>query len=184
MKNYVSFLLILFMVSSLRAQNVYFTRNAEIQFFSSTPMENIEAICNSATSVIDVQKAKVEFSATLKSFVFEKALMQEHFNENYVESHKYPKAVFKGDLIGAEKISWSEPGEHKLQVEGDFSLHGVTRKVKAEIEFIIHKEGINAVSKFNVKPEDYAISIPDLVRDKIAKTIEVSVKANYKPFKR
>lgn len=174
----------LFMASNLLSQNVYFTRNSEIQFFSSTPMENIEAICNSATSVVDFQKAKIEFSATLKSFVFEKALMQEHFNENYVESDKYPKAVFKGDLIGSDKISWSETGKHKLQVEGDLSLHGVTRKIKAEIEFTIHKDGINAVSKFNVKPEDYAISIPDLVRDKIAKTIEVNVKANYKPFKR
>lgn len=172
------------MASNLISQNVYFTRNAEIQFFSSTPMENIEAVCNSATSVIDFEKSKIEFTATLKSFVFEKALMQEHFNENYVESHKYPKTVFKGDLIAAEKISWFVPGEHKLQVEGDLTLHGVTRKVKAEMKFTVQKEGINAVSKFNLKPEDFDISIPDLVRDKIAKTIEVNVNANYKPFKR
>jgi len=97
MKRIVLVSALLMLVSGLHAQK-YFTRSGQISFFSSTSMEDIEAHNKTVTAIFDSQSGAIQFSVTMKSFQFEKALMQEHFNENYVESGKFPKATFKGVL--------------------------------------------------------------------------------------
>lgn len=169
---------IFFVSISLSAQK-YLTREAYIKFYGSTPLENIEAVTNQASSVIDASNGNVVFQVLLNSFTFEKALMQEHFNENYVESEKYPKSVFKGKI--KEEIDFSKAGEYNVTLVGTMSLHGVEKEVTTVATLIIEKEGLKLSAEFDMVPEDYDIPIPGAVRDKIAEKMAVTVKAAYKP---
>jgi len=164
------------------AQGKYFTRDGHIKFFSSTPIEDIEADNHKVTVVLDEATGKLEFAAVIKSFEFEKALMQEHFNENYMESKTYPKATFKGEVKDFADQSFDSDTE--VLAVGQLSMHRVTNDV--EIPGTIKKgsEGYTLTSKFMVKPEDYKIEIPNTVRDKIAKEVEVTVDCNLAPLKK
>ncbi len=167
------------------AQSKYYTRDGRVSFFSSTPMEDIEALSNDASSVFDIKTGKVEFGVPMKSFTFEKALMQEHFNEDYVESDKFPKAKFKGIFEFEGDFDPAKAGEYKVIAKGKFTLHGITQEITEKGTFTVSDEGnLFAVCVFHVKPADYDIEIPSTVRDKIAKTVEVTIKMNYKPLKR
>ena len=182
-----TFLTLIFAVvlalSSAVAQDKYFTKNGHIAFFSATPMENIEANNNTATSVLDARSGKMEFAVLMKAFKFEKALMEEHFNENYVESGKYPKATFAGAITNFSSVDLKKNGTYKVNVKGNLTIHGVTKEVEAPGTVTVENGKIKANSVFNVAPEDYKIEIPKLVREKIAKQIKVTVDMDYQPLK-
>ena len=170
-------------VAVSHAQDKYFTKAGKISFFSSTPMEDIEAHNKTTTSVIDTKSGKMEFAVLMKAFQFQKALMEEHFNENYVESGKFPKASFSGTIINLNDVNFQKDGTYNVTVKGNFTLHGVTKAIEVPGTITVKNKAIQAVSTFNVAPEDYNIAIPNLVREKIAKQIKVTVDMNYEPFK-
>jgi polyisoprenoid-binding protein YceI len=170
-------------VSGASAQDKYFTKNGQVSFFSSTPMENIEANNNNATSVIDAKTGKMEFAILMKAFKFEKALMEEHFNENYVESGKFPKATFAGNITNLSAVDFSKNGTYKVNVKGKMTIHGVTKDVEAPGTITVENGKVKANSVFNVAPDDYKIEIPKLVREKIAKEIKVTVNMDYQALK-
>jgi hypothetical protein len=163
---------------------VYLTRNGKITFFSQAPLENIEAINNDVTSILDTKKGEFAFVVLIKSFKFKKALMQEHFNENYMESKTFPKAIFKGNITDISKINFAKDGIYAVTVNGDLAIHGVTKKIEAPGTITIVKGKINAASKFAVKVKDYNIKIPSIVVNKIAENVEVSVDCKYEDFKK
>jgi polyisoprenoid-binding protein YceI len=115
----------------------------------------------------------VAFAALLKGFIFPKELMQEHFNENYVESDKYPKATFSGAYTG--DVALDKDGVYKVAVKGGLTLHNVTRTVETPATLEVRAGHLLGVAEFKVKPEDFNISIPSIVRDKIDKEITVKV---------
>ncbi|MCC5918678.1 MAG: YceI family protein [Cryomorphaceae bacterium] len=173
-------ILLLFLLATgcaLFAQKMI-TREGYIKFYGETPMEQIDAVSNQAASVINTETNEIVFQVVMKSFTFPKALMQEHFNENYVESHKYPKAVFQGKI--AETIDFSKPGTYDITIVGTMTLHGVEQALEVPAKLIIEKDGIKLSSAFTLAPADYQIKIPSAVRDKIAKEMEVTVKAAYR----
>ena len=176
MKKTLTILALCVFALQLSAQK-YLTREGFIKFYGSTPLENIEAKSNQASSVIDASDGAIVFQVLLNSFAFEKALMQEHFNENYVESEKYPKAVFKGKLDG--DVDFSKSGKYEVNVAGTMSLHGVDNQINVPAVVIVEKDVVKLSSEFKMVPEDYNIEIPSAVRDKIAKEIEVTVKCKY-----
>lgn len=157
----------------------YFTREGKISFYSETPVEKIEAQNAKASSVWDAATGKMEFAVLIKGFQFEKALMQEHFNENYMESSKFPKATFKGAIVDASKVNLKADGVYPVTVKGDLTIHGVTKAVETQGKITVKGGAVSAVSTFEVTPEDYGIAIPALVRDKIAKIVRIEVNANY-----
>lgn len=157
----------------------YFTKTGGISFFSATPIENIEAKSHTASTVIDFESGKVQWSVLIKTFEFEKALMQEHFNENYMESSKYPKANFKGQIVNLSEINLKKDGNYTVDIEGELEIHGVTKDVKSKAMFVITNGIVVASSNFKVFVADYNIEIPSVVKDNIAKEIEISIKANY-----
>ncbi len=166
---------------TLIAQDRYATRTGHIAFTSETPVENIEAHNNKVSSVWDVTTGAIEFAALIKAFEFEKALMQEHFNENYMESNTHPKATFKGKVNGLTAEQMSTPGTYDVTVTGDLTIHGVTRQVSHPGTITVNADGsVMAVSQFIVKPEDHEIKIPGVVRDNIAEEITVLVDLDYK----
>jgi hypothetical protein len=165
----------------LCAQTRYMTRNASISFFSDTFLEDIQAENKQVGAIIDFGSGELAFSLLNTQFVFPNSLMQEHFNENYIESEKYPKATFKGRF--KEKIDPLKEGIHHLVAEGELSLHGVTRQVSIPATIEIKNGKLTASSKFNIATADYKIDIPALVRDKIAKEVAVTVLAPLMPVK-
>jgi hypothetical protein len=162
------------------AQERYMTRNGHIAFFSATPMENIEGNNHKVTSVWDVTTGAMQFAVLIKAFEFEKALMQEHFNENYMESNTFPKAEFKGKLAGVTADQLKKPGTYDCTVTGDLTIHGVTKPVSAKGKVTVDATGaITAASDLTVKPEDHGIKIPGVVRKNIAEEITVKVRMEY-----
>jgi polyisoprenoid-binding protein YceI len=166
------------LTANLSAQKLI-SKNGHIWFFSGTPMENIEAHNKQVVGVLDKGTGSIQFSLLIKSFEFERKLMQEHFNENYLESDKYPKATFSGNLLKFGSMDMSKPGTYPIEAEGDLTIHGVTQKVTIPGIIIISEKEITAKANFKVKSEDYGIKIPDVVKDKIAKEIEVNVEVPY-----
>lgn len=178
MKKLSLILLTLMIFLNLSGQK-YMTRNGFIGFFSHTPMEDIKADNNQVASVLDAGTGEIVFQVLMKSFKFERSLMEEHFNENYVESEKFPKSSFSGKIIEPSTLDLAAKGKYEVVVEGDLTIHGVTKKVSAPGTIEVTADGITATSKFIISPEDYNIEIPGVVRDKIAKELEVSVEMKY-----
>jgi hypothetical protein len=174
----IVFLLSTFLVSSAQK---YMTKNGFISFYSHTPMEDIKAENNQVASVLDTGTGELVFQVLIKSFHFERALMEEHFNENYMESEKFPKSIFKGKITNLPSVNFSRNGTYEVTVDGDPTIHNVTNKVSIKGNIEVITGGINASSKFNIVPEDYKIEIPGVVRDKINKNLEVTVSMKYTP---
>ncbi len=165
------------------AQDVIQDRTARVKFFSTTPVENIDAVNNEATSFINTKTGDIVFAVLIKSFRFEKALMEEHFNENYMESSKYPKSDFKGKINNLNEVNFQKDGEYAVKVSGNLTMHGVTKPVTADGKITVKGGKVFATSKFKVKLDDYKIERPAVVANKIADTIEVTVEADYEPKK-
>ena len=160
----------------------YITKNGYIGFFSKTPMEDIKADNNQVASVIDTNTGETVFEVLIRSFHFDRALMEQDFNQDYLESDKYPKSTFKGKIINLADVGFSKTGTYDVTVDGDLTIHNVTKKVSVKGTIEIVPDGINANSKFRVVPEDYNITIPGVVRDKINKELEVTVAMKYTPL--
>ena len=156
------------------AQN-YFTKNGMISFYSKSPLENITAVSNQVVSVINTTTGETRFSVTINGFKFRKALMQVHFNENYMESEKYPKAIFAGTITNPGSVAFTKDGEYKASVSGDLTMHGVTKKITAPTVITVKGGKFDGNSTFTVLLADYNISIPAVVADKINKAIAVTI---------
>jgi hypothetical protein len=155
------------------------SKNGHVWFYSHTPLEEIEAHNRQVVSIFDATTGDIQFSLLIKSFEFKIALMQEHFNENYMESDKYPKASFKGKISGIEKADLKKDGSYPVETTGDLTIHNITRKVTAKGTLDIKDGKITAKSKFTVAPKDYQIVIPSVVENKIAREVEVNVEVPY-----
>lgn len=168
-------LIVLVTASHLAANcQLYSTRTGFVGFYSKTALEDIKAENNQVYAVLDRSKKNLAFTLLLKGFVFTKELMQEHFNENYVESDKYPKASFNGSWAG--DIALDKDGIYKVVVKGNLNLHNVTRPIEIPATMEVKNGRILGTAEFKVKPEDFNISIPSIVREKIDKEMTVRVK--------
>ena len=162
------------------AQNRFFTKDAKINFNSSTPLEDIIAETNQATTFIDIDKNEIVFSVLTTSFKFRRALMEEHFNENYMESPKFPKAKFTGKII--TPIDWKSEKQVTVDIKGELTMHGTTKEVTVKALITPGKDKIIASAEIKVTPEEFKITIPSVVRDKIAKEVTIKIEAVYTPY--
>ena len=177
---YFSVLLLALLSFTQAGQDVYVCKNAKINIYSSAPIEDIEANSNEGVSVYNPATGELAFSLPIRSLHFEKAMMEEHFNENYIESDKYPKATFKGKVN--EHPDLSKEGSYPVTVTGDFQVHGVTqnRTVKGEVK--VSKGVVSMSSEFMVKCADHHIDIPKIVFHNIAESIRIRVSATYSTY--
>jgi len=175
--------LIALMLPAANAQKL-FTRNGKVNFNATAPSspEVIEASHNSGTFVLDEGSGNLEMAVLIKGFSFERALMQEHFNENYLESSKFPKATFKGKLDKPADVNFSKDGSYTTNVSGDLTIHGVTQKISTPVMIIVKSGAVSAATKFNLSLKDYGIEIPSLVADKVGKQASLSVNVDLKPM--
>jgi polyisoprenoid-binding protein YceI len=181
MNYFLSTLALFFFLNTLQSQERFLTKSGTVSFFSKAPIENIEAKNQQVLSIIDAKNGSMAISILMKSFLFEKALMQEHFNENYVESDKFPKAIFKGIILKFSDIS-NVPS--KFQVQGTLTIHGETKEITIEGMFSKTTSEIIATGDFMVNLDDFKVKIPAVVAKNIAKNIKVSFDFNHKPFQK
>jgi polyisoprenoid-binding protein YceI len=177
----VGFALLLTLTGS--TQGRFFTKTGKIEFFSKAPLEDIEAKNNSASALLDTKTGALQFSVLLKGFEFDKALMQEHFNENYVESDTYPKAEFRGTIVNNAAVNYAKKGTYPSKVKGQLTLHGVTRDVETTGTMKVDTDEIKAESSFTIKLSDYGIKLAPIVKDKISNTIRIVVDTKLEPLK-
>lgn len=185
MKKLIASIVLLSTVFFVNAQSTrFFTKNGKIFFSASSPLEKIEATNEKATSIIDASTGAIEFAVLMKAFTFEKALMQEHFNENYVESDKYPKATFKGNIVDMKAVDLKKNGIYPVKVKGMMTIHGETKEVTTDGTLTVRDGNITeGKSEFNILLEDYNIVIPSVVKDKISKDVKIKVDLNYELYK-
>lgn len=170
----IFFLYLAFFRPATAYSQLYSTRTGFIGFYSKTALEDIKAENNQVYAVIDAGKKNVALAVLLKGFIFTKELMQEHFNENYVESDKYPKASFSGSYTGDVPVG--KDGVYKVIVKGNLTLHNVTRPIEMQATIEVKNGHLLGQTEFKVKPEDFNITIPSIVRDKVDR--EMTVKVN------
>ena len=174
-------LIILFSVS--QAQDRFYTKNAKVNFYSETPLEDIEAKNKSAVTVLDSKTGAIQFSVLIKGFEFKNEEMQDHFNDDYLESDKFPKSEFKGQIINNASVNYKKQGIYNVQVKGMLSIRGITKEVVTNGTVKVDNDGLKANSTFNIALADYGIKISKLVGDKIAKNIKITVDTKLDPLK-
>ncbi|MGI9549906.1 MAG: YceI family protein [Aurantibacter sp.] len=150
-----------------------------MSFFSHSIVEDIKADNNQVLSIIDTTTHKVAIQLLMRSFMFEKALMQEHFNENYVESYKYPKATFSGEIRNFESL---DAENTETEIVGKLTVHGETKDISAKVNVKLEGDEIVLEGDFKVEVADFNIKIPAIVRNNIAKTILVTFELHHKPY--
>jgi hypothetical protein len=177
----IAIVLFLGILTSSAAQDLYYTKTAKVNFDAtpSNPVEEIEAINNEATSFLNIANGDLVFAVLVKSFRFEKALMEEHFNENYMESNKFPKSDFKGKITNIADVNFKKDGDYKVTAEGKLTMHGITLPVTVTGVITIKSGAITAKASLKIKLEDYKIDRPSVVKSKIAETAIISIDANY-----
>lgn len=169
----------LFLVHSMGAQDKFLTKEGFVSFFSHSIVEDIKADNNQVLSIIDTTSGKIAIQLLMRSFMFEKALMQEHFNENYVESYKYPKATFSGEIKNFSELSVENT---ETEIVGQLKVHGETKDVSTKVTVEIDGELIKLSGDFKVDVADFNIKIPSIVANNIAKTIKVTFELHHKPY--
>lgn len=178
MKITLSFFIMLAFLQLCEAQKLV-SKNGHIWFTASTPLENIDAHNRQVVSILDPATGTLAFNLLIKSFEFKVALMQEHFNENYMESDKYPKSAFSGKISNNADINYKKDGTYPAEVSGDITIHNVTKPVSSKGTLEVKGGSVTARAVFILKPADYNITIPAVVENKIAKEVEVSVDVTY-----
>lgn len=179
MKKFYLILFTILFVNQTFSQGKYLTKNGFVSFFSHSLVEDIKADNNQVLSIIDTETGEIAIQLLMKSFFFKKALMQEHFNENYVESNKYPKAKFSGEIINFTELNEQI---NETEIKGILSVHGKEKEISTIVIVDFQNEEIILTGEFTVEVADFNIKIPSVVRNNIAKTIKVSFELHHKPY--
>lgn len=158
---------------------IYATKEGSINFYSNAPLEDIEAKNNKVISLLNTANKEIVVRVPIKQFQFRNKLMQEHFNENYMESERYPYATFKGTMN--ENIDFKKPGTYEVSATGVLNIHGVNQKRTLKGKLQITNTGLILNTQFDVLLADHKIKVPRLVFNKIAEKIAVSTSFTFTP---
>ena len=180
MKNHFLTFIGALLISQASYAQLFYTQTGKTSFFSKTPLEDISAVNSAVSSILNTTTNDIAVRMNINQFKFPNRLMEEHFNENYLESEKFPAATFKGKI--AEKIDFTKEGSYDVTVKGVMMIHGVTREKAITGKLIIGNEGIAIESNFEIALVDYKIDVPKLVWEKIAE--KISVKNNFTLIKK
>jgi polyisoprenoid-binding protein YceI len=174
MKKLLVISLLVFTIVNAKAQ-IFTAKETLVTFYSKSPLEDIDAANKGAVIVLNSVTNNIQVALSVQNFKFKNALMEEHFNENYMETEKYPKAIFKGKIN--ETIDYTKDGDYKVTVTGKMDMHGVTRD--ETYEGTLKKTGnvISITTKFKIKVADYKIKVPSLYVKNIAEIVDIDVKS-------
>jgi len=181
-KLFILILLVGLITSFSVKSQLYITKNGKVNFVSEAPLEIIKASSSNLSGILKTSDKSFVFSVSMKSFNgFNSPLQKVHFNENYIESDKYPNAKFKGKII--EDIDFSKVGKYKVRAKGKFYVHGKESPMTIRCNIEVSKSEIKVSSKFVVYLRDHNIQIPTIVNQKLAEKINVTIKTSLKQKK-
>ncbi len=171
-------LITVYSIGVVQAQDQYIDRQGEVTFFSYTSVENIKATNNQVSTILVPSTSEIAVQILMRTFVFEKSLMYEHFNESYIESDLYPKAIFEGSIIDFDpKLE----GEQTRIIKGDFTLRDITKPIEIKVTIVKSNMNYKINGMLNVLIKDYDIKVPPILSPNIAKNIQISFKFQYVP---
>ncbi len=182
MKKHFLFIFCLCPFFVCHAQRIYTCKQGEISFFSEAPLENIEAHSKNINSFLNIATKEIAFVIPIRGFKFAKALMQEHFNEKYMESDKYPNVTYQGIVNGETDLTGN--GTYPVTSKGKFKIHGVEKDITQTGTITVKNNEINISCNFTVAIKDYNITIPKLLFQNIADTVLVKMSADYIPLQK
>lgn len=166
-------ILICLLFSTQLIAQQYYTNKGKVSFFSEAPIENISAINEDVSAIVDSQTGGFAFRLKIEDFSFPNSLMQEHFNESYLESEKYPLSTFTGVIDNFSDLDLS--AKQNLKVNGSLSMHGISKDAQMKATAQMINDELYISSNFDVALEDYDIDIPKIMMYKIAEVIQVVV---------
>jgi hypothetical protein len=179
----LAFVAFSFFSATINAQGKFYTKTGKISIFSTTSVENISAVNKSSVCLLDSKTGDLQFAVLMKGFEFRKAKMQEDFNSDYVESGKFPKSEFKGQIINNSTVNYSSNGTYNVNVKGNLTIHGVTQDVESTGTITVKDGKLLANSVFNILIADYNIKVPKMYMDNISKSIKITVDCTLEPLK-
>jgi polyisoprenoid-binding protein YceI len=151
------------------------TSTGYVRFFSDAALEDIEAKNTKVAAALDTARHKLAIRMRIAEFSFDNSLMQDHFNENYLESERFPEATFTGTIVNPTAVKYGVPGTYTVQVQGKLTIHGVTRDVTVPATLEVYASGdIRGKTTFMVRVADYGVEVPSMMGSKIAEQVEVS----------
>lgn len=172
--------MVFLLTAKAQSNDIVISKNAFISFFSSAPVEDIAAQTDQAVSAINLKTGDIYFKVPMRTFQFKRGLMQQHFNTEYLETDKYPFAIFKGKMINFAPSH--NDGTYPVTVEGQMTIHGVTKEYKVPGTLEVKNGQVTATAAFNVHLEDHHIKIPTILNHNIAEVLAIKVKAVYSPL--
>jgi hypothetical protein len=180
MKKIIIVLAILVLGASiqLRAQKIYATKSGQLFFNATGGIEKIAAVNNQVDSKFVDATGQLIFGVLVKGFKFENQLMEDHFNENYMESSQFPKADFKGYIKNIKEVDFSKDGRYPISIEGTLTIHGVTQKVSTAGKLEVVQGKPTIIGEFSIKIKDYGIK-GLYIGDKIASEAKIKVNCKY-----
>lgn len=182
MKNFIQIILLCVLSMPIFAQTSKFhTSTGTVYFSSIAPLETIESSNRQVLAIFEPSTGKMAFKVLMKSFVFEKAAMQDHFNKNYLHTDKYPNATFDGTIKNIDAYNFSRPGSYKVEVLGNLNIHGITKELLATGLVIVKDESITLQSSFPVNLADFGVKIPANFVNNISKSVQVRVDCELLP---
>lgn len=161
----------------------YVAKNGKVTFYSHTDVEDIRAENNKVSSILDSKTGKIAIELLIKSFHFEKALMEEHFNENYMESDKFPKSKFDGTIDNINEVDFSKNGTYNIKISGNLTIKDKTNKINTTGTLKVDGNKVTGNTVFKIMLADYNVSIPAMVKSKISKEIEITAELDYQKMK-
>jgi len=176
MKHIKLFIILCFAINA-NSQNIYKSTDGTVSFFSKTPVENIDAENKTLTSLLNIKTGEIAFLVTNNGFKFDKPLMEEHFNENYIESDKYKVSSFKGKITG-ELLDYTKDGTYKVKAKGTLDMHGIEKEREIDGTITVKDGKISISCEFDILLKDHKIKIPKIVTEKIAESVLVKVNIN------
>jgi hypothetical protein len=172
----------LFVSTCTEGQSVYITDKGFVSFFSEAPIENIEGRHHGPQSILNLPKRELAFIIPIRGFHFEKSLMEEHFNEKYMESDRFPNATFTGTL--SQPIHPGLDTSMAMEAAGKMTIHGVEQSLQIPGKAEVRNGVIRLTASFPIAVKSYGISIPKLLTENIADTVRVDLDITYKPFRK
>lgn len=180
MKKNILLLVCTLLISQASFAQLFYTQTGKTSFFSKTPLEDISAVNNNVSSILNTATNDIAVRMNINQFRFPNRLMEEHFNENYLESEKFPAATFKGKI--AEKIDFTKDGTYDVTAKGVMMIHGVSKEKVLIGKLTVAQSNINLETNFEIALVDYKIDIPKIVWEKIAE--KIAVKNNFSLIKK
>lgn len=180
-KVYIPVVLMVMMTGYTGQENLFYTDSGHIKFTSDAPLEFIQASSNELAGILNINDLSFSFTVPMVSFQgFNSALQRTHFNENYIESEKFPNSTFKGKII--EEIDFSSPGTYQIRAKGLLNVHGIDSDRIIRCTIRVETGMITVESSFRVPLDEHKIKIPSIVQQKIAEVIDVSIRFEMKPM--